>query len=316
MSSPVAVIHNIGLVESDRFAGRSVDGDSGVADMHHLTRKSHYSLDKKLGRVFRVAENNNIAALRALQVVRELVNNEILPVLKRRHHGSAGDDEGLRDKKADGNDDNGCKESEFQEFGEEILTALLWHGTSVYLSVYYASMKWILAGLGNPGKEFEGTRHNVGREFLMQLEKKIPKNTSVVLPDTYMNNSGLAFKKLVTSKKQAEQLVVLQDELDLPLGSVKLSFGSGSGGHRGVDSIQKVLKTKDFVRIRIGISPATPSGRLKKPPAAKVVDFVLGKFKPAEHTKLKKAKKIVEDAIRLLVEEGRARAMTEINSRS
>lgn len=176
-------------------------------------------------------------------------------------------------------------------------------------------MEWIVAGLGNPGKEYEGTRHNVGREFLMALEDKLPKKAKVVLPDTYMNESGKAFRKLVASKKQAEQFVVLQDELDLPLGAVKLSFGSGSGGHRGIDSIHKAIKTKDFVRIRIGISPATPSGKLKKPPAEKVVDFVLGKFKPAEREKLKKARKTVLDALELLLTEGRPKAMTEINSR-
>lgn len=177
-------------------------------------------------------------------------------------------------------------------------------------------MQWIIAGLGNPGEEYTGTRHNVGREFLMALEKKLPKKAKVVLPDTYMNNSGAAFKKLVTSKKQAEQLIVLQDELDLPLGAVRLSFGSGSGGHRGIDSIHKALKTKEFVRIRIGISPASPSGKLRKPNAEKVVDFVLGKFKSSEQEKLKRARKTVADALELLLEEGRAKAMTEINSRS
>lgn len=176
-------------------------------------------------------------------------------------------------------------------------------------------MKWIVAGLGNPGEEYVGTRHNVGREFLMALEKKLPAGVEVVLPDTYMNDSGKVFIKLVKSKKQAEQLVVLQDELDLPLGKVKLSFGSSSGGHNGINSIQKALKTKDFVRIRIGISPATPKGKLKKPDSKKVVDFVLGKFKPAELEVLKKARKLVEEAITLLVTEGREKATMVIHSK-
>ncbi len=176
-------------------------------------------------------------------------------------------------------------------------------------------MKWIVAGLGNPGEEYVGTRHNVGREFLMALEKKLPAGVEVVLPDTYMNDSGKAFIKLVKSKKQAEQLVALQDELDLPLGKVKLSFGSSSGGHNGINSIQKALKTKDFVRIRIGISPATPKGKLKKPDSKKVVDFVLGKFKPTELEVLKKARKLVEEAITLLVTEGREKATMVIHSK-
>jgi len=146
--------------------------------------------------------------------------------------------------------------------------------------------------------------------------KLFGKKVIIVTPDTYMNNSGLAFKKLVMSKKQAEQFVVLQDELDLPLGKVKLSFGSSSGGHNGINSIHKALKTKDFVRIRIGISPTTPSGKLKKPTGEEdVVKFVLGKFKPTELDKLKKSKKLVRDALELLVTEGREAATMAIHSK-
>jgi PTH1 family peptidyl-tRNA hydrolase len=176
-------------------------------------------------------------------------------------------------------------------------------------------MKWILAGLGNPGAEYDGSRHNVGRDFVSAYAKKLPKNVTMILPDTYMNDSGKAFKKLVTSKKQAEQLVVLHDDLDLPLGRIKMSFGSGAGGHRGVDSIQKALKTKDFIRIRIGISPATPSGKLKKPDQEKVVDFVLGKFRAPEQEKLKKVKKLVTEALDILFTDGRAAAMMVANSK-
>lgn len=176
-------------------------------------------------------------------------------------------------------------------------------------------MQWTLAGLGNPGDEYDGTRHNVGRDFLRTLEKKIPKKIKIVFPDTYMNDSGAAFKKIITSKKAAEHLVVLHDDLDLPLGVVKFSFGSGAGGHRGVLSIQKAIKTKDFIRIRIGISPSTPSGKIKKPDAAKVVDFVLGTFKPAEVVKLKKVQKTVADALELLFTEGLDKARTQIHSR-
>ena len=176
-------------------------------------------------------------------------------------------------------------------------------------------MQWILVGLGNPGSEYKGSRHNAGREFLLALEDKIGKRGKVLTPDSYMNNSGAAIKRIVPSAKAAEKLVVLHDELDMPLGSVKLSFGSGSGGHRGVESIIKALKTKDFVRIRIGISPATPSGKSKKPDQDKIVDFVLGKFKPAELTKLKTARKKVGEALELLFSDGLAAAMTATNSR-
>lgn len=176
-------------------------------------------------------------------------------------------------------------------------------------------MRWILVGLGNPGREYEGSRHNVGREFLLALEDGIGKRGKILTPDSYMNNSGTAIHKLVPSATAAEKLVVLHDELDVPLGSVKISFGSGSGGHKGVESIIKALKTKNFVRIRIGISPATPGGKLKKPTQEKIVDFVLGKFKSTELIKLKTAKNIVAEALEVLFSDGLAKAMTEINKK-
>ncbi len=183
-------------------------------------------------------------------------------------------------------------------------------------------MQWIVVGLGNPGGEYVGTRHSVGRDFLEALAQKLPPKTRVVLPDTFMNESGRALVKLVKSKKAAEGLVVLHDDLDLPLGSAKISFGSGSGGHKGVESIQKTLKTKDFVRIRIGISPTTPSGRIKKPSSADVNDFVLGRFKPTEQEKLKKVRKVVAEALNILLAEppapaevARAAAMGAVNSK-
>lgn len=197
-------------------------------------------------------------------------------------------------------------------------------------------MQWIIAGLGNPGSEYDGTRHNIGRDFLVALAKKegikewkedkklhgqvakgelFTEKALLVLPDTYMNNSGKAFISIVGSKKQAEKLIVIQDELDMPLGTVKIAFGSGAGGHRGVDSIQKALKTKDFIRIRVGISSSTASGKIKKPDPEKVVDFVLGTFKPSEEDKLKKARKTVFEAIELMLTEGREVATMQIHTK-
>lgn len=176
-------------------------------------------------------------------------------------------------------------------------------------------MKWLVVGLGNPGKEYDGTRHNVGRDMVAALEEKLPAGAKVAELNVYMNNSGGPIRKLVVSKKAAERLAVVHDDLDLPLGAVKISFGSGSGGHRGVESIIKALKTRDFVRVRVGISPSTASGKVRKPDAKKIVDFVLGKFKTAELVKLKKVRKTVEEALLLIVEDGRERAMMEIHSK-
>lgn len=183
-------------------------------------------------------------------------------------------------------------------------------------------MQWIIAGLGNPGGEYTGSRHNTGRDLLMALEKKegtkgklFGKKVTFLYPDVYMNNSGGPIKKAVKSKKDAEHLVVVHDELDLPLGRIKVSFGASAGGHNGVKSVQQVLKTQNFVRVRVGISPSTASGKLRRPDGEKIVDFVLGKFKPAEQEKLKKAKKLLAEALELIVTEGVDRAMTEINSK-
>ncbi len=173
-------------------------------------------------------------------------------------------------------------------------------------------MKWTVVGLGNPTKEYASTRHNIGKTIVEALEEKLPASAEVVGLDVYMNNSGPAIKKAIGS---AKNLVVVHDELDLPLGKVKISFGSSAGGHNGVKSIEKALKTRDYVRVRVGISPSTSSGRLRRPEGEKLADFVLGKFKPTEQEKLKKVKRIVQEALELIVEEGRERAQTEINAR-
>ena len=135
---------------------------------------------------------------------------------------------------------------------------------------------WIIAGLGNPGTEYERTRHNTGRRAALSLarhfdivswkeDKKLRATAArgdiegaaarVVLPDTFMNKSGSALLPLVKNRAQAKRLIVLHDDLDLPLGAIKISFGRGAGGHRGLDSGMRALKTRDFIRIRIGISP-------------------------------------------------------------
>jgi len=176
-------------------------------------------------------------------------------------------------------------------------------------------MSWIIVGLGNPDKQYDGTRHNIGRDIVDALDGTLPKKPKFLLPDVYMNNSGVSVRKFVKSKKDAEKLIVVHDELDLPLGKVKVSFGSGAGGHNGVKSIITSIKTQDFVRVRVGISGATPKGKLKRPAPEKISDFVLAKFKPAEKDKLKKVKKIVAEALELILTEGVEKAQTETNSK-
>jgi PTH1 family peptidyl-tRNA hydrolase len=181
-----------------------------------------------------------------------------------------------------------------------------------------------IIGLGNPGEEYEGTRHNTGRAAVDFFEKKndiSPKKLSIIHSNEFMNNSGRAVSKIIKSKKAAENLIVVHDDIDLPLGSLKISYNKGCGGHRGLDSIVKAVKTKEFVRIRIGVSPATAKGVVKKPnknltPKAgekAIIDFILGKFKPSEQEIMKKSFKKVSEAIQSLVLDGRDRAMNQFN---
>ena len=195
-------------------------------------------------------------------------------------------------------------------------------------------MHYIVA-LGNPGEEYKNTRHNVGRivleEFFKKndfsewtLNKKLKALSSegkigkekvlLIEPETFMNKSGLSLQSIITSKKKAENLIVIHDDLDLPIGKFKISFNKSSGGHRGVESVIKAIKTEAFIRVRIGISPATPSGKLKKPKGEKEVgDFILGEFKKSEMETLKKISKKVATALEMIITEGREKAMGEFN---
>lgn len=191
-----------------------------------------------------------------------------------------------------------------------------------------------IVGIGNPGEEYAETRHNIG---MMALErfikdndlgepittKKIPalisegtlkkEKFTLIFPQTFVNKSGSAISPLVTSVKKAEQLIVVHDDLDLPLGKIKIIFNRGSGGHKGVESIVRALKTEAFVRIRVGICPTTPTGKLKKPDHKKLLDFIVGEFKPNEMLVVKKTLKMVSEAIKRIVEEDRNVAMNEFN---
>ena len=176
-------------------------------------------------------------------------------------------------------------------------------------------MNYLIVGLGNPGVEYEQTRHNTGRILTELAAKKVDqKNIKFLTPDTFMNKSGGAVKKIITSKAKAHSLVVIYDDLDLPLGAIKISFNRGSGGHKGVESIIKAVGTKEFIRIRVGICPTTPSGKLKKISGEdKVIDFILGKFKPAELETIKKFGKQVAAIVETIAAEGLPVAMNRFN---
>lgn len=193
----------------------------------------------------------------------------------------------------------------------------------------------LVVGLGNPGEEYELTRHNTG--FIMLdfiLGKKTDwkpangtkllyykdfignKPTEYIKPTTFMNNSGVAVAFVKDKHKlNLKDIVVIYDDMDLPVGKMKISFDRSSGGHNGLESIIKKLKSKEFVRIRVGISPATPSGKIKKPKGEKeVLKFLLGKYKEKELIELKKLSKKIAEAIEVIFTEGYPKAMSVFNN--
>jgi PTH1 family peptidyl-tRNA hydrolase len=223
-------------------------------------------------------------------------------------------------------------------------------------------MTYIIAGLGNPGEEYQDTRHNTGRNMLFTLaqaigaggmadfsldkkikaltlkgeigavaekSKKSAKKEKVLLvaPETFMNNSGKAIAPLIlkgnmsgnvnnkAALKAAERLIVIYDDFNLPLGSIRVSWNRSSGGHNGLASIIKAVKTEMFVRVRVGVAPEKSDGTAKTPHGDKEIEkFILSKFKPAEVAELKKVTKRVIGAIETIVGEGREKAMSMYNA--
>ncbi|HUC88949.1 MAG TPA: aminoacyl-tRNA hydrolase [Candidatus Paceibacterota bacterium] len=193
----------------------------------------------------------------------------------------------------------------------------------------------IIIGLGNPGKEYENTHHNAGRIMLQEIAKandfsewksdmKLKSNRSkgeldgekveFITPDTFMNNSGNAVVQLIDGPKKLSKLIVVYDDMDLPIGALKISYNRSSGGHNGLNSIIKKLKSQEFIRIRIGVSPSTPGGKLKKPKGEEqVLKFLLGKLKDDELKILKKLSKKVAEIIAMISKEGKEKAMSVFN---
>lgn len=152
----------------------------------------------------------------------------------------------------------------------------------------------LIVGLGNPGHKYEKTRHNVGFRVIDVLKKTISdKNIILFKPQTFMNQSGRAVKKLNTKYKiPATNIWVIHDDIDLPLGTIRINQDASSAGHKGVQSIIDELGTKNFTRIRIGIQP-----KIRKP--QNVEKFVLEKFTKEEE---KIIKKVIEKAVKIIKE--------------
>lgn len=202
-------------------------------------------------------------------------------------------------------------------------------------------MSYIIVGLGNPGEEYENTRHNTGRialeavraefgddfEYNKKLNAQVApgkigkEKATFIAPDTFMNNSGKAVAPLVKTKadkklkiKTANDLIVIYDDFNLPLGKIRISYNRSSGGHNGLESIIKAIKTEAFVRVRVGVAPEKSDGTAKTPHGDdKIEKFILGKLKDEEVKELKKVSKNVVAAVETIVKEGREKAMTMFN---
>lgn len=190
-----------------------------------------------------------------------------------------------------------------------------------------------ILGLGNPESKYDGTRHNVGRDFVRVLAGESGWDTSKhanaqyvwgtvaetdvewLLPETYMNKSGDT-ARYVAEKHGAtpQQFVVLYDDVDLAIGELKVSVGKGDGGHNGIKSIIGALKSKDFVRIRVGVAPKSFwTGKARRPEAAALSRHVLGKFSSGEQKKLADVRDKVEQVLETVVKDGVEIAMNQFN---
>ncbi len=185
-------------------------------------------------------------------------------------------------------------------------------------------MKYLITGLGNPGAEYELTRHNIGFlvldalaaeagfEFKNERFGKVAegriKNKHVVLlkPDTYMNLSGKAVRHwLQADKIPIENFLVVTDDLSLPLGKLRMKGKGSAGGHNGLKSIAELLQTENYPRLRFGIGDTFARG--------KQVDYVLGTWDDKEWVEIKINIPLAEEAIKSFIFAGIERTMEVCN---
>lgn len=190
----------------------------------------------------------------------------------------------------------------------------------------------LVAGLGNPGKEYEATRHNVGFKVIDRFAARLgsisgtkgvkfkrkylgsfvvvpfPEGdlTGLLKPKTFMNRSGRSIGRAMREVEiKADKIIVIHDDIDLPIGRIKVKSGGGAGGHRGVKSVIDVLGTADFMRLRVGID---------RPESGDVTDYVLEEFTAAESVILEnEVIPVAVEALIAILTEGVDVAMNEFN---
>jgi len=191
----------------------------------------------------------------------------------------------------------------------------------------------LIVGLGNPGREYANNRHNVGficlnhfaRAQGIRLNKKQGRarigtgevaGNKVVLarPQTYMNQSGQSVSRLIKRFNiNLNDLLVIHDDLDLPLGKIRIRQGGSSGGHKGINSIIAELESEDFIRIRIGIGRPNIVDTETQIREADIIAYVLSDFTAEEKQAITKVIPKVTEAIHCLLTEGVEVAMNKYN---
>ncbi|HVP39721.1 MAG TPA: aminoacyl-tRNA hydrolase [Candidatus Saccharimonadales bacterium] len=184
-------------------------------------------------------------------------------------------------------------------------------------------MKWIL-GLGNPGRQYQATRHNLGWQVVERLRRELgatpsggnlvvrrywarAEDLTLLLPQTYMNRSGQAVAEVRRAETlEPADLLVVADDLHLPLGRARLRGGGGSGGHKGLESVQEELGTDAFARLRLGVGRPDDSGEFR--------DFVLDGFEEDEEPVVAEMIERAGEACLAWVREGLTAAMNRFNN--
>ena len=191
----------------------------------------------------------------------------------------------------------------------------------------------LIVGLGNPGRGYANNRHNIGFMCLnhfakiqgIRFDKKQGKartgigdvaDSKVLLakPQTYMNSSGQSVSRLVRKFNiNLNNLLVIHDDLDLPLGKIRICQGSSSGGHKGVESIISCLGSQDFLRIRVGIGRPAIIQEATEISEADIIAYVLGDFNPDEKSIVSQVIPRVSEAILCLLTKGLTATMNKYN---
>lgn len=187
------------------------------------------------------------------------------------------------------------------------------------------SENWLVVGLGNPGAAYEQTRHNLGFMLVERLARETNspvkreecrafvgraeienRTVELVKPQTYMNLSGESLSCLLKKpERDVKRLIVITDDLALPLGKIRLRPKGSAGGHNGLKSIINCLRTEEFIRLRIGIQPEHPLADAKR--------FVLEKFSKSDFETIEKVLEESAEALRVVIRDGVDKAMAQFN---